>query len=284
MKSEFFNWTVIILLGLFLFQNTSLTQESEEEAKPKVIDSEGDEIIEQEMILIPGSNFQMGSKKKEGEINENPRHRVHVSDFQIDKYEVSNAMYAKFIKETKHEVPPHWSDGKIPFGQENHPIVNVSWTDAVAYAEWAGKRLPTEAEWEKAARGDDAHVYPWGNEWDKLKCRNKFSNIRNTSEINEYEDGQTQTGCFQMAGNVAEWVNDRYDWRYYKRKPVPGRDPKGPGDDELTIKNKIRYQLRVIRGGSWNDNKNEIRCAKRMGQNPEYKSLTLGFRCAKDTE
>lgn len=266
-------------------------------------------IIKQEMILIKEGDFLRGTKEtgKIPEINEMPQYSVWLTAFYIDKYEVTNAMYKQFVDTKGHKPPRHWVDGKITIDQEDHPVIYVSWEDAVAYARWIGKRLPTEAEWERAARGTEGQNYPWGNEFDSVKCRGALSNIRDTAAVNEYEDGVSPAGCYHMVGNVWEWVQDRYDWRYYKRDPSPDENPTGPADDEpiyfcpehsvqikpdkcsatgcdKELEEKKRFPERVIRGGSWMEKPEDLRCAKRTSFSEDYTSFKIGFRCAKDAE
>lgn len=195
-----------------------------------------------EMILIPAGEFVMGSN--EGSADEKPPHTVYLDSFYIDRFPVTNAEYKKFIDATKREPPAHWQNGKIPPGKENHPVVYVSWDDANAYAQWAGKRLPTEAEWEKAASWDDSRkekrVYPWGNDFDVGKCNCAESGIGDTTPVGKYSpQGDSFYGVADMAGNVWEWCADWYDKNYYKNSPR--ENPKGPASG----------QYRVLRGGSW---------------------------------
>jgi len=322
----------VIISGLIILgvEDTGLIGQSAppEEGKNIFEEEVKAKIVEQEMILIKSGSFIRGTKELDklsdeekenymGEINETPQYTVALKAFYIDKYEVTNLMYKKFVDETKYQPPKHWVEGVIPLGLENHPVVYVSWNDAVEYAKWAKKRLPTEAEWERVARGLKGQIYPWGDEFDKLKCRNAFSKVRSTCEVNEYPDGKSPDGCYQMAGNVWEWVADRYDWRYYKRDPRndprkkdprPDTDPTGPLDTEVTyicedhgpqsnaegncpvencgkpLKVTEKFPERVIRGGSWSDGSADLRCAKRSAYPPDYNSFRIGFRCARDAE
>jgi sulfatase modifying factor 1 len=220
---------------------------------------------DKEMMYVPAGEFVMGEGAG--------THEVYLDSFYIDRYPVTNAEYKTFVDATKHSPPSHWQNGKIPPGKENHPVVYVSWDDAVAYAQWAGKRLPTEAEWEKAASWDDIkkekRVYPWGNDFDARKCNSSESGIGDTTLVGKYSpQGDSFYGVADMAGNVWEWCADWYDENYYKNSPK--ENPKGPASG--------RY--RVLRGGSWLSNSIDVRAANRLINEPDNRSIHLGFRCA----
>jgi iron(II)-dependent oxidoreductase len=297
MKYRLIHWACLMILFIalcgvyapsFILSQDESAEKGKDKKEIKEEPLEDDEVfpkpkeIEQEMILIEEGAFIRGSKNddKKAEVAEMPQYEVTLNAFYIDKYEVSNAMYKKFVVEASYTAPRHWVSGEIPFGRENYPVTYVSWDDAAAYAKWAGKRLPTEAEWEKAARGKEGSVYPWGNDYDKLNCRNGLSNIRDTASVNEYDTGKSASGCYNMSGNVWEWVADRYDWRYYRSTPKPDKNPTGPSEsDKDTV---TKYPDRVIKGGSWGDYEEDLRAAKRSGYPADYKSFRIGFRCAKD--
>ena len=224
-----------------------------------------------EMILIPAGEFIMGSPEGEGGDNEHPQHTMFLDAFYIDKYEVTNAQYKQFMDARGRKAPKYWDDGK--YNQPNQPVVGVTWHDAVAYAKWAGKRLPTEAEWEKAARGTDGRKYPWGNEWDSSKCNSGFDGdgYKGIAPVGNFHDGASPYGVMNMAGNVWEWVADWYDEDYYSRSPQ--QNPKGPDSGSS----------RVLRGGSWyGANQADLRCAYRYGYGPGLRYFFRGFRCAQD--
>ncbi len=216
-----------------------------------------------EMVYIPAGEFIMGSN--DGDDDEKPQHKVYLDGYWIYKYEVTVAQYRKFCKATgwQEPLPPEWG------WKDNHPIVNVSWDDATAYAQWAGVRLPTEAEWEKAARGTDGREYPWGNEWDASKCNARESGPRRTTAVGSYAGGASPYGIQDMAGNVWEWCADWYGENYYRS--APSKNPKGPGSG----------QYRVLRGGAWYSDHNVARCAYRDDGVPAYALDYLGFRCAR---
>jgi iron(II)-dependent oxidoreductase len=217
--------------------------------------------VSAQMALIPAGRFLMGSSKNEGLESEHPIHEVYLDIFYMDKTPVTNAEYEKF--DPGHER--YFEDE----GDE-HPVVNVSWYEAYMYALWAGKRLPTEAEWEKVARGTDARRYPWENKFDYKKCNTSESKIGKTTPVRKYKDmGESPYGCLDMVGNVLEWCADWYDENYYKN--TPDRNPKGP---EKGI-------FRVLRGGAWNLDQHKSKCTYRLHAYPDYQGNCVGFRCAK---
>jgi formylglycine-generating enzyme required for sulfatase activity len=224
-----------------------------------------------EMILIPAGEFVMGSDKSNAE---KPPHTVYLDSFYIDRYPVTNTDYQYFVLATKHAPPAHWQNGKIPSGKEMHPVVNVSWNDATAYAQWIGKRLPTEAEWEKAASWDDRkkekRVYPWEGNFDASKCNSQEAGIGDTTPVGKYSpQGDSFYGIADMAGNVWEWCTDWYDENYYKNSPK--ENPMGASSG----------QYRVLRGGSWGSSDYYARSANRGGDSPDVIVNYIGFRCAR---
>jgi formylglycine-generating enzyme required for sulfatase activity len=213
-----------------------------------------DIIMAGDMIYIPGGPFEMG-KRNNGD-NETKNEIVDLPGFYIDRYEVTNAHYKEFVDATGTTPPLHWVNGKIPAGLEKHPVVHVSWFDAEAYAKWAGKRLPTSTEWEKAARGTDVRTYPWGNEFEPLYCNWDGTGIRATTPVGTFPLGRSFYGVDDMAGNVWEWCQDSY---------------KGARD-------------RIIRGGSWQTtekDKKALRCFNFSWNPANAKDKTLGFRCVR---
>jgi formylglycine-generating enzyme required for sulfatase activity len=197
------------------------------------------------MILIPAGNFLMGDEKQS----------VHVDAFYIDKYPVTNAEYAKFVEATDHPPPPNWEEtgGIYPPDMAGHPVVFVNWFDAQDYAAWAGKRLLTEAEWEKAARGTDGRVYPWGDGFDKVMCNASEAGFGGTTPVGKYSPyGDSPYKVCDMAGNVWEWTAT--DW-------APGSSSK------------------VQRGGSFINRGSYARCAYRYLGVPEPRNPNVGFRC-----
>ena len=224
-----------------------------------------------EMILIPEGIFTRGSDS--GGYDEKPAQEIYLDAFYIDKYEVSVKEYNKYRKAAnyvKQSVPFFPGDHKV-MEVPSHAVVGVSWHDAVNYCTWAGKRLPTEAEWEKAARGTHGLNFPWGN-----KVLPKRANFAGTGDgfkymgpVGNYPMGRSVYGVYDMAGNVSEWVSDFYDQFYYKRAPM--MNPTGPE----TGKNY------VFKGGSWDARSVDIRTSKRFAASPGRKDSIVGFRCGR---
>jgi formylglycine-generating enzyme required for sulfatase activity len=235
--------------------------------------------IHLELVRVPVGEFLMGSdpaKDKRAQDEEQPQHRVYVSEFYIGRYPVTNEQYAAFVKATQHEVPEHWEGGEIPSSKENHPVVYVSWHDAVAFCQWLSQetdrtfRLPTEAEWEKAARGADGRIYPWGNEWDETKLNSREAGPGDTTPVGQYSpDGDSPYGTADMSGNVWEWCADGYDEEEYQRRAKSTvRDPQGPKEGTS----------RVLRGGAFLSDRRRVRCAYRDWGNPYNRWDSSGFR------
>jgi formylglycine-generating enzyme required for sulfatase activity len=264
------------------------------------------------MVTIPAGEFVMGSLEGQGFTDEQPQRSVWVRSFLIDRYEVTNAQYARFVAATGHPVPTNpnpavtlWQAGQPIPGSEAHPVVNVSWYDAVAYCAWVGKRLPTEAEWEKAARGTDARRYPWGNDWDHTRANSasywagrtiefkdalewkafwvdgggariaKTKGLRGevlTLPVGSFPNGASPYGVLDMAGNASEWVQDWYDPFSYS--PTSSTNLEGPAG-------KL---LKVVRGGSWLKPATSLRTTDRDYAVPRAHQSGSGFRCATDLQ
>ena len=224
------------------------------------------------MIYIPAGPFTMGGREEDSPRNERPAHTVYLSAYYISRFPVTNQDYREFVMCTGHRPPIHWQRGTFPTGLGQHPVVNVSWQDARAYSEWAGARLPTEAEWEKAARGTDERPYPWGSRFVEGERCNANNMIGTTTAVNEYPDGRSPYGVWDMAGNVYEWCADYYDEEYYKVSPAS--NPKGPDGG----------QERVIRGGSYQETRAVVRVTHRAGVSEVTTRDTIGFRIAMDAE
>jgi formylglycine-generating enzyme required for sulfatase activity len=230
--------------------------------------------IEMTLIHIPAGEFLMGSDKdvdKDAQSNELPQHRLHLPEYYIGKTPVTNAHYRVFVQDIGHRKPSHWENGEIPSGKERHPVFNVDWHDAIAFCAWlseqTGKpfRLPSEAEWEKAARGTDGLIYPWGNQWDSSRCNTKESGIDDTTPVGKYSPrGDSPYGCVDMAGNVWEWMLS-LDKAY----------PYDPGDGR---ENLDAGGLRVLRGGAFTFSTRYARCACRSQYIPDYWFNSVGFR------
>ncbi len=227
--------------------------------------------LDRSMVLVPAGEFTMGSWG--GDPDELPVHKVYVGAFFMDKYQVTVAQYARFLESTHQDSPPEWTAMNKQTNQ-SRPVANVDWVDADAYCKWAGKRLPTESEWEKAARGTDGRVYPWGNEPPTRFHANSGKEVWNNhsalSPVGTFEEGKSPYGIYDMAGNVWEWVSDWYDPEYYKTSPP--QNPSGPR----------RGSQKVVRGGSWGSNGiTDLRASDREIHVPSFRGFGTGFRCAK---
>jgi len=218
------------------------------------------------LVPIPEGEAVFGSPEGEGYDDERPQFRASLPEYYMGAYEVTNAQWKRFADETGYGVP--WPNGRIPLDCEDYPVADLNWGDAAAYCEWAGLRLPSELEWEKAARGTDGRDYPWGDVWDPTLCRNGVGGYDGSAPVGSYPDGRSPYGLFDMAGNVWEWCADWYDaaaYGYYARGDLSA-PPRG--------------EYRVLRGGAWsNCSEAYCRCALRS-----YDSWcgVRGFRVARD--
>jgi serine/threonine-protein kinase len=222
------------------------------------------------MIFVPAGEFTMGSNDYG---SEEPPHTVYLDAFWIDKYEVTNTLYKKCVDAGKCQPPllvkSYTRDsyyGDLQY--DNYPVIYVSWNAASAYCAWAGKRLPTEAEWEKTARGTDGRTFPWGNTFDKNLLNSSEGGKGNTTTVGSYPAGASPYGVLDMAGNVCEWVADWYDSNYYANSPR--NNPRGPTSG----------QYKVLRGGAWDDFQSGARAAYRNSYVPDTRFNSVGFRCA----
>ncbi|MCJ7513055.1 MAG: formylglycine-generating enzyme family protein [Anaerolineales bacterium] len=257
------------------------------------------------LVYVPSGDFTMGSDSS-SYANERPVHTVFLDAYWIDQTEVTNDMFGAFVAQTGYQADAENAGssygydpntGKTertqgagwqhPLGPDSglsdlaeHPVVHVSWNDARAYCEWAGRRLPTEAEWEKAARGTDGRTFPWGNAFDGSRLNSADVNLgagrgnsdfddgfQLTSPVGSYPQGASPYGALDLVGNVWEWVNDWVDEAYYQSSP--SANPGGPDSGEY----------RVLRGGSWHDPEDGNRAAYRGWASPADTDITLGFRC-----
>ncbi|MBM3242463.1 PEGA domain-containing protein [Candidatus Poribacteria bacterium] len=290
---------VLVLCGVAIFaQNHEAPMKPDNPLPQTKIGEDG-----AEMVLIPAGEFLMGTPESAIEqlvaefaqyntrpkiqrdwfVDEAPQHRVYLDAYYIDKYEVTNTQYKKFIAATGHREPSEWNNAQ--FNQPNQPVVGVSWDDALEYAKWAGKTLPTEAQWEKAARGQlVGKLYPWGDTWPPPVDGGEQRGVGNffDAHIEGYSDGYAYTasvgsfspngyGLYDMAGNVLEWCLDAYETDYYRKSP--NRNPVKNIDMEVRV-------FRVVRGGGWSSLSAELRCAYRGRDIPSAKYNLLGFRCA----
>ena len=243
-----------------------------------------------EVVVIPAGEFQMGGSDSDAEIDEHPVHTVDVNAFYIHKYEVTNAQYKNFVDANpqwqKNSIPRKfhngeylklWKDNTYPPGKENHPVVYVSWYAAMAYAKWAGRRLPTEAEWEKAARGGLVGAkYPWGDVIDD-SIANYGGDFGDTKPVGSYSPNDY--GLYDMTGNVMEWCLDAYDESFYNHSP--SRNPIAGGPLVDIVNNFLNVtNPRVVRSGCWYNVPMHVRVADRYGTSPDDASGGRGFRCA----
>ena len=244
-----------------------------------------------ELTRVPAGYFTMGSA--EGRADEQPVHQVYLDEFYIDRFEVSNDQYAAFLNDINRnedeeghllfdifdaDAQIHYDERYAPLlGTEQRPVAEVSWYGARAYCTWAGMELPTEAIWEKAARGTDGRIYPWGNSIDRSRanygkegcCRGDDSDgFFDSAPVGSYQRGVSPYGAYDMGGNVWEWVMDWYGEEYYAQSPE--RDPQGP-DAGIS---------RVLRGGSMSSDPYRLRTTDRGGLPPSATYIIVGFRCA----
>ena len=296
----------LLCIGIILLIGLTGCSEDPIEEDPVTVKTEGTPETDQPsapppegMVLIPAGKFDMGSNDAEADNDEQPLRKVYVDAFYMDETEVTNLQYQEFLREN-----PQWQKGRVnaqfatvsyllnwngnnyPQGTANHPVVSVSWYAAMAYAEWADKRLPTEAEWEYAARGGlKGKKYPNGN---TLTARdaNFNKNVKDTTPVGKYPKNGYQ--LYDMAGNVWEWCLDEYDSKFYFTLPQ-----KGVARNPLSGANSINWILdnytqikspRVLRGGSWYDDATYVRCARRSHITPTSAHANSGFRCVRTVE
>jgi formylglycine-generating enzyme required for sulfatase activity len=234
--------------------------------------------VEMIFVRIPAGAFVMGSDPQVDKLayrDEQPQRTIHLDDYWIGKYPVTNAQYMAFVQATQHRSPRHWRNGEIPSGKAQHPVVWVSWKDADVFCAWVTRqvgrsvRLPTEAQWEKAARGTDGRLYPWGNAAPSALLCNFDGHEQDTTPVGHYSPyGDSPYGCVDMSGNVWEWCADWYVGDYYNN--APAHNPTGPASGSA----------RVLRGGSWFDSEWGVRGANRLRSGPIFTDDFGGFRCA----
>lgn len=225
------------------------------------------------MGTIPAGEFWMGIDGPQGLDDERPRHPVILDAYAMDRHEVTVGRYSIFLEHTG-RMPPLFWDTLDLHEHADRPVIGVDWTDADAYCRWAGKRLPTEAEWEHAARGTDERRYPWGNQTPTREFANygigaRFSYGQTLMPVGHYEKGRSPYGMYDMAGNVWEWVQDWYGTNYYEASDR--RNPSGPGEG----------QFKVLRGGSWSELPKYLLTYGRFKLPPNTRNSYMGFRCAK---
>ncbi|MCG3778848.1 MAG: Serine/threonine-protein kinase pkn1 [Nitrospira sp.] len=233
------------------------------------------EASDKAVVLIPRGEFTMGSEHHSDEA----KHQVVLDAYLIDKFETSNTRYKAFMNATGNAAPAYWDDPRL--SKATQPVVGVSWTDASAFCKWEGKRLPTEAEWERAAKGPqgDNH-YPWGHTLNQKKA-NYGQNVGHTTAVDSYPEGVSGFGVYNMSGNVFEWVEDWYDQKYYKESPA--LNPKGA---EKGYNFANQGPVKALRGGSWLAPASSLHASHRFWNQPDNNSygVGLGFRCAQSID
>ncbi len=267
------NWFIPgLVLLVHLFASASFAENAK--------DTSGTE----NMAFIEGGIYEMGSRRSLKELDpadllnndrhalgpENPAHNVHVDGFYMDIYEVTNADYENFVS-AEGKKKSRFSDDPN-FNGPNQPVVGVAWKEAVQYCAWKGKRLPTEAEWEKASRGKRHISYPWGDEAPDSKKANFNEELKKTSPVGSYEAGKSDYGVYDLSGNVSEWTHDWHLPEYYLFSPK--KNPQG----------FERGQYKVIRGGNWRNDAFNVNMTYRNATVPSMKNNAVGFRCVKSAE
>lgn len=240
------------------------------------------------VVPIQAGPVKIGTDYDRSDPQNKPQHVVDLPTFYIDKYLTTNAQYAQFIVATKHREPLDWKNGKVPDSKLLHPVTMVSWYDAKAYCEWADKRLPTEQEWEKAARGVDSRRWPWGDKMETTRV-NTYYNVGSTNPVKKYASGVSPYGVFDMAGNVSQWTSS--DFIAYKNS-VASSDTFKPKvavaganvNNLMKVADfvEIDAMYKVRRGGSWKSDPFSTSSYHRDFSLPHYASDFFGFRCAKD--
>jgi formylglycine-generating enzyme required for sulfatase activity len=235
------------------------------------------------MVYVPGGEFTMGLAEDQiPKLAERlrvprllvdrwfgpqqPARSVDVPPFYMDRCEVTNAEYKRFVNAIGHRPPPSpaWEAAEVRTGFDGHPVTHVSWADASAYAQWAGKRLPSEEEWEKAARSPDGRLFPWGNDFEPYRAVLLADESGGPSPVGSLPDGRSPYGCMDMVGNVQEWTASDYF-----------------GDEEPTAGGRAP-EMKVVRGAGWDESSAALcLCSARMGLHPDTRAPTVGFRCAR---
>jgi formylglycine-generating enzyme required for sulfatase activity len=256
-------WLLILFVSLLPAAGTALADSSQAEEPA-------------DMVLMPAGEFLMGSAEGPGRKDEYPQHTVYLDAYWIDRYEVTGGDFEKYLAQNpkQHPTITGWYDRKVRPGMERKPVIGLTWKRCQNYCLWRGKRLLTEAEWERAAGGTNHRTYPWGEELpDETRSHfyrccfiDKGDILR---EVGSLELGKTPEGVYEMSGNIAEWVFDWYDARYYQKSP--GKNPQGP----------TKGTYHVVRGGAWNSLPDYMRVSHRYGQNDGQEFYGIGCRCAK---
>ena len=262
---------VAILRGTTMTPYEKSTPAASTEAESEADAASGEEPIQEEMVVIPPGPFVRGTN--DGGFDEQPQRTIFLDAFSIDRYEVTNHQYLQFVTATGHRkpgLPSRYAKSGSKVRGVNQPAVYVSWEDAAEYCRWKGKRLPSEAEWEKAMRGSDGRLWPWGNDeqphsanWARVQDGHEVS-----ARVGTFATDKSPYGVMDGAGNVIEWVADWYNETYYKDSPE--QNPQSP-----------EYgTYRVLRGGGYTTTGLDIRITSRSKMMPDFRDETIGFRCA----
>jgi len=262
--------------------------------------------LDLDFVKIPVGEFRFGSnsrKDHQADSDEQPQHKLSVTDYYIMKHPVTNAQYRVFTDATGHRLPLFWENEVFPADKADHPVVGVSYRDAIAFCRWAGEatglpmRLPTEPEWEKAARGTDGQIYPWGNKWDMEKCNTRERKLNGTTPVGHYSPAEDSPyGLTDLAGNVQEWLSNLFG--SYPYDPDDGREllVDNLDHDQLmprlwdtgctAVPSSLEASLNksVIRGSSWRETEYQSRCAYRSWAAPLHRSDDTSFRCCYEPE
>lgn len=242
------------------------------------------------MVKIPAGTFIMGTDLERADAQDKPQHTVSLPTYYIDKYLVTNAQYARFVAATRHRPPLNWKNGLIPEGELLYPVTMVTWYDARAYAHWAHKRLPTEAEFEKAGRGSDGRRWPWGDKMDPTRL-NTYYNVGSASKVGAFPSGASLYGVLDMAGNVDEWMAD--DFLPYEGSKASSDLFQGKisvvatAEDralKLSEQRAVNQRYKVLRGGSWKGDPFSTSLFHRNFAFANHASDFYGFRCASDAK
>ncbi|MBI5755421.1 MAG: SUMF1/EgtB/PvdO family nonheme iron enzyme [Nitrospirae bacterium] len=253
------------------YEKTTIAYTSDSNQQDDTVRQKKESSSSEDMTYIPAGEFTMGTNEWWPKCQ--PEHKRVLNAFLIDKFEVTNKRYKRFVETTKRKAPDDWPNGEFPEDRTIHPVVFVNWYDAGDFCKWEGKRLPTEAEWEKAARGTDKRIFPWGNEFDAKKGNMPQFGKKDTMPVGSFENGKSPYGVYDMAGNVWEWTSDWF-------KPYPGNTHPDENYGE---------KYKVVRGGSWYDC-TYYKCGisapayNRIFFNPLTQNNNFGFRCARDAE
>jgi formylglycine-generating enzyme required for sulfatase activity len=256
---------MLIVIGYFLLQGISSWIPPFSKSSLVTGSTKTSNIDGMTLVYVPAGAFTMGDDS--GEKDERPAHKVYLDAFWIDQTEVTNKQYQTCVNAGSCKLPSDTSNFNN-LNYEQHPVVYVDWNMAKAYCNWAGRILPTEAQWEKAARGTDGRIYPWGEVIDCNKANYQSSCVGNTASVGSYKSGKSPYGAYDMAGNVWEWVNDFYEENYYQDSP--SSNPGGP----------ISGAYRILRGGSWDNLIRHAHSSLRLKFPPDGNSYIVGFRCA----